>query len=404
MTTDESVRPADEAQRKQAIAHKLSELSFTPASTDIELSQRDAIKLPLDKLSVLGVGFASLPEAFRTVTQTIDPGNAGQLFRAILPDGATLKQATDGLFSSSAQLSDGTAAWAKFQAVDAVTVTSTMPFNPAALAMAAALTAINQKLDNIQSTLDEMFDYLRLKDKANIRASLDTLAAILSDYKFNWNNEQFKRAKYILVQSINRDARQHITELRAHLSEKIEKKGFIELRGQAEGSAEEALDLLKEYQFAMYLYSFSTFLGIMLLENYDQDYLKSKSEDIRQKAIEYREAYTNCFNAIQSRSQQSVDTFVLGGISAGIKGLGGLLKQTPIGDATPIDEALIDAGSGIQGFTDNENNRIPQRLAETKDPAVLPFAESIESVNRVYNSSTQLLTDGDSIYILTDGE
>lgn len=402
MADDNQIQHADEARRKQAIARTLSELHFIPASTDIKLSHHGAIKLPFDKLSVLGVGFSSLPEAFRTVTQTIDPNTSGQLFRAILPDGATLNQAKDGLFSSSAQLADGTAAWAKYEAVDSFSVTSTMPFDPTSLAMAAALAAINQKLDSIQSTLSEMFDYLRLKDKANIRASLDTLATILNDYKFNWDNQQFKQAKYILVQSINRDARQHITELRAQLSQKTEKKGFFELRGNAEDSAEQVLDLLKEYRFATYLYAFSTFLGVMLLENYDQSYLESKAADIRQKALDYRETYTSCFNAIQSRSRESADTFVLGGLSAGIKGLGGLIKQTPIGDVTPIDEALIEAGTNIQGFTDGENDRIPQLLVEAKDPAVLPFAESIDEVNRVYNHSTQLLTDGEAIYILED--
>lgn len=404
MADDNQIQSSDKDQRKQAIAHRLSELSFAPVSTDVELQQRKAIKLPFDKLSSLGVGFSSLPEAFRTVTQVVDPGNGAPLFRAILPEGATLNQAKNGLFSSSAQLADGTAAWAKYQAVNPITVTTTMPFDPASLAMATAFAAVNQKLDHIQSTLDEMFDYLRLKDKANIRASLDTLATILNDYKFNWNNDQFKQAKYILVQSINRDARQHITELRAQLSQKIEKKGFFELRGQTEDSAEQALDLMKDYRFATYLYAFSTFLGVMLLENYDQDYLESKAADIRQKALEYREAYTNCFNAIQSRSQKSADAFVLGGLSAGIKSLGSLIKQTPIGDVTPIDEALIDAGSDIQGFTEGENDRIPQLLVEAKDPAVAPFAESIDEVNRVYNHSTQLLADGEAIYVLVADE
>lgn len=401
---DARIDHADEDGRKQDIARRLSELTLAPVSSDLDLSRSDAMRLPLGELASLGVGFASMPEAFRTVVQTVGPNSGEQLFRSILPDGATLKQARDGLFSSSAKLADGSPAWGKFQAVSpsAQAVTTTIPYNPAMLAMAISLAQINQKLDGIQKTLDEMFDYLRAKDKANIRASLDTLVSILNDYKYNWDNGQFKQAKYVLVQSINRDARQHIIELRAMLAKKSGKKGFVELRGQADGDAAASLDVLKDYRLAVYLYSFSSFLGVMLLENYDQAYLESKAADIRRKAIDYREAYTACFDAIESRNRESIDSFVLGGLSAGIRGLGKMIEGTPIGDATQIDEALVGAGSGIGGFNKDENRRIARRLTEAKDPATTPFADSLDAVNRIYNQPAQILTDGNTVYLVTE--
>lgn len=384
--------------RKRALARQLSSLSFMPASVDVPLSSPESVRLPLDMLPALGVGFASIPEAFRTITQMTGANN--QPFRAVLPEGATLKQAADGLFSSSAQLADGTSAWGKIQMVDGAT--ATIPYNPTTLAMAIAFAQINQKLDGIQSTLNEMFDYLRIKDKANARASLETLSTILNDYKFNWNNDQFKKSKYNLVQTINRDARQYIIELRAQIAAKQEKNAPIELRNQAEQATNEALDLFKEDRLAVYLYSFSTFLGVMLLENFDPGYLESKSAEIRKKAFEYRQAYTDCFNAIESRNRSSVDGFILGGVSFGLKGLGGLIANTPLGNATPIDEALIDAGSGIEGFDSNENNRIAERLTEAKDPMVGMFADGIESVNRTFNQPSQLLVDSEAIYMLPE--
>ena len=395
---------AKESERKSAIAQRLSGLSFAPVSTDFDLSRPDAVKLPFDGLPSLGVGFASMPEMFRTVAQTIESGAGEQLFRSVLPDGATLKQAKDGLFSSSAKLADGTAAWGKFQAVDAAkqTVTTTVPYDPTTLAMAVALAQINKKLDGIQKTLDEMFDYLLMKDKANIRASLETLASILGEYKFNWDNDQFKEAKYVLVQSINRDARQHIIELRARVFKAAEKKRLLEMRDKTRRAAGEALDLLKEYQLALYLYSFSSFLGVMLLENYDADYLESKASDIRRRALEYREAYTKCFDAIESRNRSAVDAVVLDGISSGAKGLGSLIERTPIGEAVHVDEALADAVSHLKGFNSQRSEDIVKRLTDAKDPEVLAFAESIESVNRVYNQPLQILVSEEAVYVLPE--
>ena len=205
-----------------------------------------------------------------------------------------------------------------------------MAFDPVAVAAAVALAQINQKLDGIQATMDQMFDYLRTEDRAADIAALDSLKAILDEYRYNLDNAQFKRLKLALVQDVNSHARERIAELRINLSKTSGKKGLFELRGQTEDDAVAALDLLKDYQLAVYLYSFSTFLGVMLLENYDEGYLASKARDIRKKGIEYRKAYGACLDAIESRNRETLDSNLLGGLSADLSSLGHLVE----GDAT----------------------------------------------------------------------
>lgn len=180
---------------------------------------------------------------------------------------------------------------------------------------------VNQKLDGIQAAVDEMFGYLRTKDKAADLAALDDLKAVLDEYRYNLDNAQFKRLKLALVQDVNSHAQKRIRELQAHLSEASHKKGLLELRGQVADAAAAALDDLKDYQLAVYPYSLSSFLGVMLLENYDEGYLAMKAEDIRKKAHEYRKAYTARFDAIEARNRQTLDSYVLGGLSAGLSDL-----------------------------------------------------------------------------------
>lgn len=162
-------------ERKQTLARSLAELDLAPvAPREVELLRRDAIKLPLGQAASLGVGLASLSK----------PGE--QLFRVKLPAGATLRQAKDGLFSSSAILPNGSSAWAKFKLAG-----PGLAFDPVAVAAAVALAQINQKLDGIQATMDQMFDYLRTKDRAADIAALDSLKAILDEYRYNLDNAQF---------------------------------------------------------------------------------------------------------------------------------------------------------------------------------------------------------------------
>lgn len=57
--------------RKADIARQALDMEFTPQSTDIPVSLDKATKLPLAEIASLGTAFASLPETFRTVTQTV---------------------------------------------------------------------------------------------------------------------------------------------------------------------------------------------------------------------------------------------------------------------------------------------------------------------------------------------
>lgn len=386
MAEDELANTDNPDVRRRALAKSLADLELTPVGPDkVELTRADAVKLPLGELTSLGVGLSSLSKA------------GEQLYRVKLPAGATLKRAKDGLFSSSVTLLAGSSAWAKFERA-----APGLAFDPAAVAVAAALAQINQKLDGIQDSIDRIIGYLRAKDKAADLAALDNLKAILDEYRYNLDNAQFKRLKLALVQDVNSHAQMRIRELQTHLSEASRKKGLLELRGQAADAATAALDDLKDYQLAVYLHSFSSFLGVMLLENYDAAYLTMKAEDIREKACEYRKAYTACFDAIKSRNRETLDSLVLGGISAGLSGLGHLMEITILSDATDIDEALADAARGIGDFNDSENDRLVHLLMQAKDPGARPFAEGIDAVNRVYNRPYQVLTDGESVYVLPE--
>lgn len=400
------VQPSDDHDAlKTIIAEQVSSLSFAPVSTDIPLDKSRATKIPLDLLPSLGVGFASMPEVFRTISQAV-PAAEG-IFRLAHADGTPFAFSELQSFKNEAarmgsQYLGPGKGWeqARVFEVDSLTQTATIPYDPTTLAMAIALAQINQKLDGIQDTIDGIFEYLRIKDKAKLRESLETLSTILSDYKHNWDNKQFKEAKYLLAQNVNRDARQSIIELRAHLSKGLDKKGFVESRDQARKSSEKMLDMLKDYQLAIYLHSFSAFLCVMLLENYDEAYLAAKASDIRQKAFEYRKLYTECFDAIEKRGNESIDNIMTKGLSSALTGLGNVLAATPVGAHTPIDDALVGAGSSLGRFNEGQNRKMTECLLAAREPGVVPFAESIDSVNRIYNQPSQVLIDEDALYYL----
>lgn len=277
---------------------------------------------------------------------------------------------------------------------------ATVPYDPTMLFMAATLAQINQKLDAIQDTVNEMFEYMRQKDKAELRGNVKTLEDVLEAYRYNWNNDIWRKNAHMKVVDIKQESEQAISHLRAQIRAKVNEKGPVELRLAVGGRLDEVLDRLKEYQLAAYTYSFAAFLEPMLSENFDEANLNAIAEKISDHGNEYRKLYTECYNAIEESSKSAADTMVLGGVSAAFAGLGAFIKQTPLGDLTPIDEALEDVGRGVGDFNESQTRDLMAKLQHAKAPDILPFKQSLEAVNDLHNRPHQLAADGESVYLL----
>ncbi|WP_306506365.1 hypothetical protein [Adlercreutzia equolifaciens] len=385
------------------VREQLGNAEIHLATTDIEVDTDGSFKLPLDQVSALGVGLGSLPAMFRSVTTTI---NVPTLLQATdkagnLLDISRLNQSAGKLIASYNEPGIGLQQ-ARFQVVDPGTIQSvaTMPYDPTMLFMAAALAQINQKLDAIQDTANEMFEYMRLKDKAELRGNVKMLEDMLEAYRYNWNNDIWRKNAHMKVVDIKQESEQAIIHLRAQIKTKMKEKGPIELRLAVGGRLDEVLDRLKEYQLATYTYSLAAFLEPMLSENFDEAYLNAIAAKISDCGNEYRKLYTECYNVIEESSKGTADAIALRGASAAFAGLSSFVKQTPLGERTSVDEALGKVGRGVGNFNEGQTRNLMEKLQHAKAPNVLPFKQSLEAVNNLHNYPYQLAADGENVYLL----
>ncbi len=397
----QGIRPLNDGSRENQIRQRLSETEILLASTDIEVEVSNAIRLPLDQIPSLGVGLGSLPEIFRSITTTADTPTLLQAFdksgNPLSPSVLNVANDGSGMIGSYTDAVAGLSQ-ARFQEAD-LGVT-TMPYDPTALFMAAALAQINQKLDAIQKTVDEMFEYLRQKDEAELRGNVRTLEDTLEAYRHNWNNDIWRQNAHMKVLDIKQESEKSIVHLRAQIKKKLGGKKLLEIRPAVQGRLDEVLDRLKEYQLATYTYSFAAFLEPMLSENYDAANLTSIAAKIGEHGNEYRELYTQCYDAIEEGAERAADSKLLEGVGAALSGLGGLVGKTPIGDRTPLDDALQDAGEGVGKLNEELTQGLMRKLLQAKTPDVLPFKQSLESVNALHNQPHQLAADREYVYLL----
>ena len=394
--------------RKKELARRATSIEPDVFSTDIEVDMSRAERLPLEQLAALGVGFGSLSEAVRTVTSTAQIAG-GQLLSVTdklgNPLNASVLQAFkdgSGIMGSFRDPIKGFGQ-ARFHLAGPQTVTTavTVPFDPTSLFMAAVLMEINRRLDDIQQTQREMFDYLKNKDKAQLRGDIETLRDILDNYRFNWDNEKYKTNKHALVQSIRNEASQAVSQQRAEIKGSFKKAALpFHVDDDARRKARDVRAKLEEYRLSVYLYAYSSFLEVMLLGNFESGYLENVKNKVEDKALDYRTLYTKAYSLIEEEANSSVQAGVLGGISGAMGMLGKALENTPVGDVTPIDEALIDAGKSIDRFSREVKRDILRDLPDACSSDVRPFVSGIEAIDHLYNDDVMLLADSETVYIL----
>ena len=393
--------------KKQAIAEQAMSMEFTPEFTDIKVDMAKATKVPLAELTTLGAAFASLPEAFRAVTQTVQVSGEG-LYH--VTDAAGRAIDASALFS----FNDGTGLLGSFKDAagnlsqarlspagpQVAEVATSIPYDPTSLFIAAALMEINQKLDAIQETQQQMFDYLKSKDKGKLQANLEQLAEVMQSYRFYCNDKEQMRSQRNLVVGIRKEAKEAIRHHQLVIVGQLKRAGAIHVDKDVRDKATTIRSELEEYRVSVYLYAFSTFIDVMLHGNFEEDYLALLVEKIEDESIGYRQLYTQAYDLIEADADSSVRAMALGGLSGAMGFLSKAIEKTPVGDHTPIDEALGDASKSLGDFSKGVKDGMMKELIEASSSDVRPFIDNIENVSRLYNEPVMLMADEAAVYVL----
>ena len=402
---DNEIKPSTNDNREELVAKQLASTKIHLALTQERADVSGAIKLPLERIPQLGIVLASLPSASRTITNTVSVPMLLQLtdkFGNPL-DPSILQSFKDGsgLMGSYRDAAKGFGQ-ARFHVAegDIATSVTQVPYDPTSLFIAAAIAQINQKLDSIQESVDEMFEYMRQRDKANMRGDLKTLADILNSYSINYDDATYMANAHMKVLDIKHASTRDMEMFRSQAQAGLEKKGFIEVRDSVGKRLDKVLDYLKDCQLATYIHAFSLFLEPMLTQNFKPAKLADAVAKIEADSLAYRELYTECYNALEAGTAGTVDATLLGGIASAGKLLGRAIANTPVGDHTLIDEALEGAGESIGKFNDKQSEKLIEKLHWAKTPDVAPFMQSVKEIDTLYNRPTQIAVDAENVYIL----
>lgn len=378
-------------EKSNAILKMMNDTSLCPMLKESEAGISNHTRLPLERFAAFGTAFQPLATAIQTAIH----GAGGSGLYYVNTGGKTMFQMKGTPnFIGSLKTSAGTVGGGQAKMTP-------LACDPTMLFMAAALVGMEKKLDDIKEIQQEMMDLLIQKEKSELKGSLAFLYDVFNNYKYNWNNEMYRNSNHIKVLDIRQTAESKIIFYREQIIAKVNKKSLLHSDQSVTKQLKSVQDQFKDYQLALYLLAFSSFLEVILLENYNADYLNGISEKLEDYSIKYRELYTRCYAIIENYSSSSVQSAILKGLSKTSTAVGKLVEKIPIVSDTQADETLIATGDKLNDYGIEKIHNQMQVLIERQSNFVRPFVENINVLNALYNKPIQLVADKDNLYIAT---
>ena len=356
------------------------------------ISLDKCIKVSFGDVTALGTAFSQLVPALRTITT-----NGTGYIPVNMAAGDVLKSAGKGLYYGAHVTEKGVSKmtiWEK-----AGSTSTTMPINPSMIMMAAMLANIEKKLDDIQKTQMKILSFLEQDKQAEQQGNLNVLTDILSGYKHNWDNDQYLRNHHMKVLDIKQASEKNIIFYQEQIAAAIKKMPTIYLDQAVKASITDLGKLFCNYRMALYLYAFSSFLEVMLLGNFRQEYLHQVASKVQEYNEHYQTNFSKCHDMMKKFSAESVETKVIEGIGNACKVLGKSIGSVPFLAQGPVDEWLQDGGEKLLKGNDEKIAKIVAMFSAEEKIGSEMFIDNIKNVGVIGNQTKGIVIEGDALYL-----
>lgn len=370
-----------------------------PSSIERAIAQRceniqrdNCIQVSFGDVAALGTVFSQMIPALRTISMS----GVGYL-PVNMAAGEVLKSAGQGLYYGAHVAKDGASVMTKW--AKAGPTSGVMPINPAIIMVAAMLANIEKKLDDIQETQLKILSFLEQDKRAEQQGNLNVLTDMLNGYKHNWDNDQYLRNHHMKALDIKQASQKNVVFYQEQIASAIKKLPSVHLDQAVMSAMGELGKLFGDYRMALYLFAFSSFLEVMLLRNFHEEYLNQVADSVHAYDEQYQVQFAKCRDLIKTYASESVETKVLTGLGGIAGALGDLIGASPVLSKGSVDEWLKDSRKKLLKGNDEKIEKTLSMFAQGEDNAGSIFIDSIKNVDAICNHTTDILVDGETLYL-----
>ena len=367
-----------------------------------ELNEKNSISIPIGELAVLGGTAASILPTLRTVTQTTSIGTSGLYRLANEAVGDTLKVAKNGNFWGAFKTADGTSKFVQLTSAGPVSATTqtVMSINPATMMMAVALYSIEQQLSEVIEMEKQILSFLEQDKESEIEGDLKRLTTIIQEYKYNWDKEQYTLNHHMQTLDIKRTAEKNMIFYQKQIADVIKNKQLL-IAGQIVNITEKMLEKkFKYYRLSLYIYSMASFLEVMLLGNFREEYISQVAGVIEKYSEEYNQLFEEASIYIEKMACDSIEANLVKGIGTAGKAIGNFIGSIPLIKEGPVDEWLIESGSVLKQKSQDMKKKASEKFEMISDAGTETFLKRFGEMKRIYNNTTSICFDSERIYLV----
>lgn len=368
------------------------------------ISSSKSVSLPIAELSTLGAGVSSLIPAFNTVTQTTSIATNGLFRVANAAAGDSLKMAKNGNAWGAMKTATGESKMVQLAEVGPLSTTTqtVAAFNPAIIMMAAALYSIEKDLKEISETQKKILTFLEVENESQIEADVESLMSIVSNYKYNWDNELSVSSSHNQIMEIQNRARKNMIAYQKKVTEIESSKQFIVPQGKVNSVLSDLGKKFKYYRLSLYIFSLASLMEIMLSGNYKEEYILGVKEEIKSLSENYRTQFEKGSMYLEKLGNVGVEANVVKGLGHASKAVGKFIGNIPLVKEGQVDEFLQDAGEKLHHNAEKMEMKAVGAFASLSNPGTNVFIDKMDDMALIYNHTSQICCDKEKIYLIAN--
>ena len=195
---------------------------------------------------------------------------------------------------------------------------------------------------------------------------------------------------------IQRTAKKNILFYKKQIKDALLKDKLFTTNSGMKSIIEEIQKKFKYYRLSLYIYSFSSLIEILLLGNYQSNYLLSKRDELAELDNEYSTIFNDALEYVKKNTSKSLEINVLSSLGNAGKTIGNLAEKVK---AKNVDTWLNEKGNSLKQTEQSIKDNFVTKFGEIKESNSKPFIAQIEKVNCVYNKTTNIYFDNEKIYL-----
>lgn len=372
--------------------------------TDVRTSTNNQkmLSVPIAELATLGAGVSSLIPAFNTVTQTSTIATGGLFRIANAAAGDTLKMAKNGNAWGAMKTATGGSKMVQLAETGPLSATtqSVAAFNPATMMMAVALYSIEKDIAEIAETQKKILTFLEVENESQIEADVETLMGIVTNYKYNWDNELSVSSSHQSIMDIQNRARKNMIAYQKRVNEVVSSKQFVVNQSKANSTLSDLEKKFKYYRLSLYTFSLASLMEIMLNGNFKEEYIAKIRDDIKTVSDTYRDQFGKASLYLEKLGAVGVEANIVKGIGTAGKAVGKFIGSIPLVKEGQVDEFLQDKGAHLKEKSVGMEKKVVKAFAVLANPGTGVLVEKMEDMIQIYNHTSQICFDNEKIYLL----